>query len=136
LAGAKGDYYIPSPAFQIDKKTSQFASDSPDFRLLLAIPQESLTRREPGASYSAMDRRPGIGLDSTWHKPMWILAIILAMAFLVVAAILLPVLIALIIGLIDRAVDLVWRVSPPEDQPGSEPVAAPPATEPVTQASQ
>jgi hypothetical protein len=39
---------------------------------------------------------------------MWILAIVLGMAFMTVAAILLPVLVALAIGLVDRAIDLVW----------------------------
>lgn len=39
---------------------------------------------------------------------MWILAILIAMAFLVGAAILLPLIIVLAVGLIDRAIDLVW----------------------------
>jgi hypothetical protein len=38
---------------------------------------------------------------------MWILAIVLAMAFLVGAAILLPLVIVLAIGLIDRTIDLL-----------------------------
>ena len=47
---------------------------------------------------------------------MWILAIVMALAFVVVAAILLPLIIVLGIGLIDRAIDLVWRASPREHE--------------------
>lgn len=42
---------------------------------------------------------------------MWIVAILIAMAFLVGTSILLPLIIALAIGLIDRAIDLVWSAS-------------------------
>jgi hypothetical protein len=40
---------------------------------------------------------------------MWIIAIILSLAFVVVAAIVLPLCIALLVALIDRAIDLFWR---------------------------
>ena len=59
---------------------------------------------------------------------MWILALVLAMAFVVVAAILLPLLIVLAIGLIDRAIDLIWRGSRRRDKGTGEPDASPPAT--------
>jgi hypothetical protein len=40
---------------------------------------------------------------------MWIIAIILSLAFVVVAAIVLPLIIVLLVALIDRAIDLLWR---------------------------
>ncbi len=57
---------------------------------------------------------------------MRILAIVMAMAFVIVAAILLPLLIALVIGLIDQAIDLIWGASRREDERRAAPDASPP----------